>query len=74
MRRAVAFAGTIKDSRRVEALFAETVAQYAAAHDPDDDACDPMLTCRTQHVDGTTLSVSSPWCRAGARRYPRREP
>ena len=53
MRRAVAFAGTIKDSKRVEALFAETVAQYAAAHDLDDADGEPLLTCEIQHVDGS---------------------
>ena len=53
MRRAVAFAGTIKDSRRVETLFAQTVAQYAAAHDLDDESGDPVLACEIQHVDGT---------------------
>lgn len=53
MRRAVAFAGTIKDSKHIESLFAETVRQYAAAHDLDDDAGEPVLTCEIQHVDGT---------------------
>lgn len=53
MRRAVAFAGTIKDSRHIEALFARTVEQYAAAHDLEDAAGDPVLTCEIQHVDGT---------------------
>ncbi len=53
MRRAVAFAGTIKDSQRVQALFAQTVAQYAAAHDLDDASGDPMLRCEIEHVDGS---------------------
>jgi len=53
MRRAVAFAGTIKDSKRVEALFARVVHGYAAAHDLDDPAGEPPLTCEIQHVDGT---------------------
>ena len=53
MRRAVAFAGTIKDSQRVETLFAQTVAQYAAAHDLDDESGEPVLACQIQHVDGT---------------------
>ncbi len=53
MRRAVAFAGTIKDSKHIESLFAETVRQYAAAHDLDDAAGDPVLSCEIQHVDGT---------------------
>jgi len=53
MRRAVAFAGTIKDSKRVEALFAQVVQGYAAAHDLDDAAGEPPLMCQIQHVDGT---------------------
>jgi len=53
MRRAVAFAGTIKDSKRVEALFAQVVHGYAAAHDLDDATGEPPLTCQIQHVDGT---------------------
>ena len=53
MRRAVAFAGTIKDSKHIESLFAETVRQYAAAHDLDDADGEPVLTCEIQHVDGT---------------------
>ena len=53
MRRAVAFAGTIADSKRVESLFAQTVAQYAAAHDIEGSDADPVLTCEIQHVDGT---------------------
>jgi predicted helicase len=53
MRRAVAFAGTIADSKRVESLFAQTVAQYAAAHDIEGSDHDPVLTCEIQHVDGT---------------------
>lgn len=54
MRRAVAFAGTIKDSKQIESLFASTVAQYAAAHDLEDDTTgDPVLTCEIKHVDGT---------------------
>jgi predicted helicase len=53
MQRAVAFAGTIRDSRRVEALFAETVHGYAAANDLDHTDGDPVLACEVQHVDGT---------------------
>ena len=53
MRRAVAFAGTIKDSKRVEALFAQVAQRYAAAHDLDDATGEPPLTCQIQHVDGT---------------------
>lgn len=53
MRRAVAFAGTIRDSKQIESLFGQTVEQYAAAHDLEDESGDPMLTCEIQHVDGT---------------------
>ncbi len=53
MRRAVAFAGTIKDSKQIESLFGQTVQQYAAAHDLEDESGDPVLTCEIQHVDGT---------------------
>jgi predicted helicase len=53
MRRAVAFAGTIKDSKQIESLFGQTVQQYAAAHDLEDAAGEPVLTCEIQHVDGT---------------------
>lgn len=53
MRRAVAFAGTIKDSKQIESLFEQTVQQYAAAHDLEDESGDPVLTCEIQHVDGT---------------------
>ena len=53
MRRAVAFAGTIKDSKQIESLFARTVETYAAAHDLEDETGDPVLTCEIQHVDGS---------------------
>lgn len=53
MRRAVAFAGTIKDSKHIESLFAQTIEQYAAAHDLADDTGDPVLRCEIQHVDGS---------------------
>ena len=53
MRRAVAFAGTIKDSKQIESLFGQTVEQYAAAHDLEDEDGAPELTCEIQHVDGT---------------------
>ncbi len=54
MQRAVAFAGTIKDSKQIESLFAQTVTQYAAAHGLEDQATgDPVLTCEIRHVDGS---------------------
>ena len=58
MRRAVAFSGTIKDSKRVESLFADTISAYAAAHDLDGSESESadvesVLSCEVQHVDGT---------------------
>ena len=53
MRRAVAFAGTIRDSKTIETLFASTVVQYASAHHLEDATGDPFLTCQIQHVDGS---------------------
>ncbi len=53
MRRAVAFAGRIRDSKTIETLFASTVEQYASAHDLEDHTGDPVLTCQIQHVDGS---------------------
>lgn len=48
MRRAVAFARSIKDSERLAEMFGEIVTHYtAASEDPD------LLMCETQHVDGT---------------------
>jgi len=48
MRRAVAFARTIKDSKHVAGLFTEITAQLAA----DSDETNPLL-CEGEHVDGT---------------------
>ncbi len=53
MRRAVAFAGTIKDSKRVESLFAQTINDYAAAHDLEAESGEPVLACEIKHVDGS---------------------
>lgn len=48
MRRAVAFSRSIKDSRRITALFNEIVESYATAADERD-----LLHCEIDHVDGT---------------------
>ncbi|GAA5157185.1 DEAD/DEAH box helicase [Ornithinimicrobium tianjinense] len=54
MQRAVAFAGTIKDSKQIESLFAQTVEQYAAAHYLEDgETGEPVLACEIRHVDGS---------------------
>jgi predicted helicase len=51
MRRAVAFAGTIKDSKKIQDLFGGIVEQYVATHEPD--AAQDALTCEVRHVDGS---------------------
>ena len=51
MRRAVAFAGTIKASRKVESTFDGVVDQFVAVH--GDDEHGPALSCEVLHVDGT---------------------
>lgn len=53
MRRAVAFAGTIRDSQQIEALFGQTVAGYVDDHDLEGDGGEPLLRCEIQHVDGS---------------------
>src|SRR5690606_2719894 len=50
MRRAVAFAGSIKDSKRVASLFASIVDEYRKTHGHEDD---DFLRCEVRHVDGT---------------------
>ena len=47
MQRAVAFSRSIKDSKRLAALFEEIVADYTAASDDDD-----LLAIEADHVDG----------------------
>jgi predicted helicase len=51
MRRAVAFSGTIKGSKRIESLFTEIVDQYVGSNDLA--ATGDVLGCEIQHVDGT---------------------
>jgi predicted helicase len=54
MRRAVAFAGTIKGSKKIEALFSGIVDQYVATHEIDEHGeAESILKCEVQHVDGT---------------------
>ncbi len=52
MRRAMAFAGTIKASKKIDALFAEISAHYIEAAGLDERGKSP-LACSIQHVDGT---------------------
>ena len=52
MRRAVAFSGTIKGSKKIEGLFAGIVDQYVATHELDG-ADKDSLDCEVRHVDGT---------------------
>ena len=49
MRRAVAFARSIKDSQQVAAMFQSVVAEYLEQHGDDQTA----LRCEVEHVDGT---------------------
>jgi predicted helicase len=51
MRRAVAFAGTIMGSKRIENLFTEIVDSYVGSHDLA--ATGDILECEIRHVDGT---------------------
>jgi predicted helicase len=53
MRRAVAFAGNIADSKRVEALFTDITSHYARSTGLEDDRGKLPLSCTVQHVDGT---------------------
>lgn len=54
MRRAVAFAGTIKASRTIEGMFSNLVDQYVAVHETDDEGeAANELDCEVRHVDGT---------------------
>ena len=48
MRRAVAFARSIKDSERVTRMFNQIIDDYAAAS-----GSDSLLQCEVEHVDGT---------------------
>lgn len=52
MKRAVAFAGNIKDSQRVERMFTEITEHYARSAGFEEDGKLP-LRCEVRHVDGT---------------------
>ncbi len=57
MTRAVAFVGTIANSRKFAGLFGGVVADYTEAHrisdtGQDDDSTPPLI-CEVEHVDGT---------------------
>jgi predicted helicase len=52
MKRAVAFAGNIKDSQRVARLFTEITEHYARATGLEENGEIP-LRCQVKHVDGT---------------------
>ena len=49
MKRAVAFAGNIKTSKRIASMFTEIVEEYLEHAGQDDD----LLYCEAAHVDGT---------------------
>jgi predicted helicase len=51
MRRAVAFSGTIKGSKRIESLFSEIVDTYVGSNDLASEG--DFLACEIRHVDGT---------------------
>lgn len=53
MRRAVAFAGNIADSKRVMEQFQTITDHYARVQGHEDDGGRLPLTCQVQHVDGT---------------------
>ncbi|WP_306748787.1 DEAD/DEAH box helicase [Saccharothrix yanglingensis] len=53
MRRAVAFAGTIKASKKVEGMFESIVDRYVEVHETDDAGRRNGLDCEVKHVDGT---------------------
>lgn len=53
MARAVAFSGTIKNSKAFTELFAKVIADYADTHDGDPADGDDPLVCTVDHVDGT---------------------
>lgn len=55
MRRAVAFSGTIADSKAIQRLFSSVVEQYIDVHDLDaaGDDQEPVLRTEVRHVDGS---------------------
>ncbi|WP_207206889.1 restriction endonuclease [Nocardioides ganghwensis] len=53
MRRAVAFAGNIKSSKRIEEMFTEVTRYYVDQANLEDASGKSPLSCTVQHVDGT---------------------
>jgi predicted helicase len=53
MRRAIAFAGTIADSKRIEKLFQSVTDYYVGATDQENSDGSNPLKCMVQHVDGS---------------------
>lgn len=53
MRRAVAFAGSIKGSKRIEELFTEVTRYYVDEANLEDASGKSPLSCSVRHVDGT---------------------
>ena len=53
MKRAVAFARSIADSRQVSSQFDHIVTQYLDSFDPHEEIRESPLKCEAQHVDGT---------------------
>ena len=53
MRRAVAFARSIADSRQVASQFDHIVTQYLDSFDPHEEIRESPLKCEVNHVDGT---------------------
>jgi predicted helicase len=56
MRRAVAFAGTINASKRIEQLFSTVASHYAAKYPAEGSDAQP-LRCEVRHVDGTSSAL-----------------
>lgn len=53
MRRAIAFAGSIADSKRIEELFQSVTDYYVSSADLEDPDGASPLKCNVRHVDGT---------------------
>ncbi|MBS2936579.1 DEAD/DEAH box helicase [Nocardioides sp. J2M5] len=53
MRRAVAFAGNIQASKRIEELFTDVTRYYVDQVNLEDESGASPLTCQVRHVDGT---------------------
>ncbi|MEH0820471.1 MULTISPECIES: DEAD/DEAH box helicase [unclassified Micromonospora] len=53
MRRALAFAGNIKDSKQIEKLFTEVVRYYVESTGREGENGGSPLECEVRHVDGT---------------------